>query len=99
MENSSSLEAFDGVLKPDCNNIIPDLNVTLLDASEDFPSQKRRKGKPYGFLKNFLTLEESFESLGVLPRLREHQWTNYSIKSGKTFVIKYWFPCRVYNIF
>jgi hypothetical protein len=45
MENSSSLEASDGVLKSDCNNIIPDLNATLLDASEVSPSQMRRKGK------------------------------------------------------
>jgi hypothetical protein len=45
MENSSSLETSDGVLKSDCNNIIPDLNATLLDASEVSPPQKRRKGK------------------------------------------------------
>ena len=37
MENSSSLEASDGVLKSDCNNILPDLNATLLDASVDSP--------------------------------------------------------------
>ena len=70
MENSSSLEASDGVLKSDCNNIIPDLNATLLDATEDFPPQKRRKGKPYEFLKSFSTFDEAFESFGVLPRLR-----------------------------
>jgi len=46
MKNSSSLEASDGVLKSDCNDIIPDLNATLLDASEVSPPQKRRKGKP-----------------------------------------------------
>ena len=55
MENSSSPEASDGVLKSDCNNIIPDLNALLLDASEDFPPQKRRKGKPYEFLKSFFS--------------------------------------------
>ena len=56
MEYSSRIEASDGVLKSDCKNIIPDLNATLLDASEDSPPQKRRKGKPYEFLKSFLTL-------------------------------------------
>jgi len=65
MEYSSRIEASDGVLKSDCNNIIPDLNATLLDASEDSPPQKRRKGKPYEFSKSFLTLEEAFESLGI----------------------------------
>ena len=65
MEYSSRIEASDGVLKSDCNNIIPDLNATLLDASEDSPPQKRRKGKPYEFLKSFLTLEKAFESLGI----------------------------------
>jgi len=72
MENSLSLEASDGVLKSDFNNIIPDLNATLLDTSEVSPPQKRRKGNPYEFLKNFSTFNEAFESFGVLPRLREH---------------------------
>ncbi len=45
-------------------------NATLLDATEDFPPQKRRKGKPYEFLKSFSTFDEAFESFGVLPRLR-----------------------------
>ena len=40
MANLSSLEASDGVLKSDCNNIMPDLNATLLDASEKSPPQK-----------------------------------------------------------
>jgi hypothetical protein len=56
MENSSSLEASDGVLKSDCNNILPDLNATLLDASVDSPPpQKRSKGKPYEYLNSYLT--------------------------------------------
>ena len=42
MENSSSLEASDGVLKSDCNNILPDLNATLLDASVDSPPPQKR---------------------------------------------------------
>ena len=96
MENSSSQEASDGVLKSDCNNILPDLNATLLDASVDSPPpQKRSKGKPYEYLNSYLTLEEAFESLALLPLIREHQWTKHSIKSGKSFAIKYWFPCRV----
>ena len=37
MENSSSLDASEGVLKSDCNNIIPYLNATLLNASDDSP--------------------------------------------------------------
>ena len=96
MENSSSLEASDGVLKSDCNNILPDLNATLLDASVDSPPpQKRSKGKPYEYLNSYLTLEEAFESLALLPQLREHKWNKHSIKGGKSFSTKYWFPCRV----
>ena len=93
MENSSSLEASDGVLKSDCNDC-NDLNATLLDASEVSPPQKRSKGKPYEFLKSFSTFDEAFESFGVLPRLREHKWTKHSIKSGK-IALKFWFPCKM----
>ncbi len=56
MEYSLRIEASDGLLISDCNNIIPDLNATLSDASKDSPPKKRRKGKPYEFLKSFLTL-------------------------------------------
>jgi hypothetical protein len=78
MENSSSLEASDGVLKSDCNNILPDLNATLLDASVDSsPPQKRSKGKPYEYLNSYLTLEEAFESLADI-RIRIRISTLYS---------------------
>ena len=95
MENSSSLEASDGVLKSDCNDC-NDLNSTLLDASEVSPPQKRSKGKPYEFLKSFSTFDEAFESFGVLPRLREHKWTKHSTKNGK-LALKFWFPCKMGN--
>jgi len=73
MAKSSRREASNGVLKSDSNNIITDLNATLLDAFEDSSPQKRRREKPYEFLNSFSKFEEAFESFGVLPRLKENQ--------------------------
>ena len=63
MAKSSRREASNGVLKSDSNNIITDLNATLLDAFEDSSPQKRRREKPYEFLNSFSKFEEAFDEV------------------------------------
>jgi len=86
MENSSSLEASDGVLKTDCNNIIPDLNATLLDASEVSPSQMRRKGKSqHKHIKTHPLLKQA-RALGPFLEIIKDVIKNWSLDYKESYV-------------